>query len=85
LPNGNTMITEGADGRLFEVSGDGDIVWEYNSPFLNDEPPVNNGIYRAYRVPYDWVPQLKKPKERAVVPPEDMDFRVVTKAPKAPE
>jgi len=81
LPNGNTMITEGADGRVFEVTSEGDIVWEYVSPFLNDEPPVNNIIYRAYRVPYDWVPQLTKPKERAVVPPEGMDFRVVPQVP----
>ena len=85
LPNGNTMITEGADGRLFEVTSTGEIVWEYISPFLNDEPPVNNVVYRAYRLPYDWVPQLKRPKERAVVPPEGMDFRVVPKAPKKPE
>jgi hypothetical protein len=77
LPNGNTMITEGSDGRLFEVTGDGDIVWEYVSPFLGEDPPVNNGVYRAYRVPYDWVPQLDKPVETAVVPAAGTDFRVV--------
>ena len=43
------MITEGADGRLFEVTSTGEIVWEYISPFLNDEPPVNNVVYRAAR------------------------------------
>jgi hypothetical protein len=77
LPNGNTMITEGSDGRLFEVTSDGDIVWEYVSPFLGEDPPVNNGVYRAYRVPYDWVPQLNKPVETAVVPAAGTDFRVV--------
>jgi hypothetical protein len=77
LPNGNTMITEGSDGRLFEVTSDGDIVWEYVSPFLAEDPPVNNGIYRAYRVPYDWVPQLDKPVETAVVPAAGTDFRMV--------
>ena len=77
LPNGNTMITEGSDGRIFEVTSDGDIVWEYVSPFLGEDPPVNNGVYRAYRVPYDWVPQLEKPVESAVVPAAGTDFRVV--------
>ena len=77
LPNGNTMITEGADGRIFEVTSDGDIVWEYVSPFLAEDPPVNNIVYRAYRVPYDWVPQLEKPVETAVVPAAATDHRLV--------
>ncbi|MDY0168750.1 MAG: aryl-sulfate sulfotransferase [Thermoguttaceae bacterium] len=29
LPNGNTFICSGNQGRLFEVTADGDIVWEY--------------------------------------------------------
>ncbi|NQU49909.1 MAG: aryl-sulfate sulfotransferase [Planctomycetes bacterium] len=29
LPNGNTLICEGDDGRVFEVNADGKIVWEY--------------------------------------------------------
>ena len=29
LPNGNTLICEGDDGRVFEVTADGKIVWEY--------------------------------------------------------
>ena len=29
LPNGNTLVTEGPDGWLFEVTKDGMIVWEY--------------------------------------------------------
>lgn len=31
-PNGNTLITEGAPGRLFEVTFEGEIVWEYYLP-----------------------------------------------------
>ena len=33
LPNGNTLITEGCTGRLFEVTRDGDVVWEYISSY----------------------------------------------------
>lgn len=76
LANGNTLITEGADGRLFEVDTDGDIVWEYVSPYFADGQPPSNSVYRAYRLPYDWIPQLERPEQRRVVPPPLGEFRV---------
>ena len=76
LPNGNTLITEGADGRLFEVTTSGDIVWEYVSPYFTEGPNRTNRVYRAYRVPYGWIPQLERPSERAVVPPRLSEFHV---------
>jgi hypothetical protein len=33
LPNGNTLITEGSGGRIFEVTSDHEIVWEYISAY----------------------------------------------------
>ena len=33
-PNGNTLICEGAPGRLFEVTPRGEVVWEYINPFF---------------------------------------------------
>jgi hypothetical protein len=75
LANGNTMITEGADGRIFEVTSGGEIVWEYVSPYFAQNGTTNR-VYRAYRVPYGWVPQLPRPAERAVLPPNVRDFRV---------
>lgn len=76
LPNGNTLITEGADGRLFEITADGEIVWEYVSPYFSERPQRTNRVYRAYRVPYDWVEQLPRPEERDVVPPDVAEFRL---------
>jgi hypothetical protein len=75
LANGNTMITEGADGRIFEVTPGGKIVWEYVSPYFTENGGTNR-VYRAYRLPYDWVPQLPRPNERAVLPPNVRDFHV---------
>jgi hypothetical protein len=75
LPNGNTLITEGPDGRIFEVTTDGDIVWEYVYPEFTGARQ-SNSVYRAYRIPYDWIPQLEKPRETAVTPPERSTFRV---------
>jgi hypothetical protein len=70
LPNGNTLITEGNDGRVIEVTSDHEVVWEYISPYLWDSsmPAIRNAVYRAYRVPYSWIPQLATPKESAVDP-----------------
>jgi hypothetical protein len=75
LPNGNTLITEGSFGRIFEVTPDYKIVWEYVSPYY-DKSENFNLVYRAYRVPYNYVPQLKKPKEKAVIPPENGILRL---------
>lgn len=36
MDNGNTFINEGARGRFFEVTKDGEIVWEYLNPYRGD-------------------------------------------------
>ena len=54
LPNGNTLITEGVKGNLFEVTPAGAVVWQYvcpetNNPFAQGsaipEDPVRGGQY----------------------------------------
>ena len=46
LPNGNTLICSGAQGRFFEVTPEGRIVWEYWNPYGGEEgaPGNNMGI-----------------------------------------
>jgi hypothetical protein len=83
LPNGNTLITEGADGRILEVTREHELVWEYISPYKNKRN--SNMVYRAYRVPYEWVPQVEKPAETAIQPLDVADFRVPGAAPKGAE
>jgi hypothetical protein len=46
LPNGNTLICEGDSERLLEVTPDGEIVWEFRSPYAEAD---TYGIYRATR------------------------------------
>ena len=70
LPNGNTFSLDANLGRLFEVTPDGEIVWEYVNGFLGSVvrgggQKIDNGIYRAYRLPYDSVPDFSR----------DFDFR----------
>jgi hypothetical protein len=38
LANGNVLICEGESGHFFEVTSDGDIVWDYISPVSIDGP-----------------------------------------------
>lgn len=60
LPNGNTLICEGSAGRLFEVTHEGDIVWEYVSRYTATyrNEPGNSFIFRAHRYAAD-SPQLR--------------------------
>ena len=76
LPNGNTLITEGSDGRIIEITADHRIVWEYISPSWRKPPLALNLVYRAYRYPFAWVPQVPTP---VAVPVRRLDvatFRV---------
>jgi uncharacterized protein (UPF0248 family) len=55
LPNGNTLITESSFGRLFEVTKEGETVWEYVNPFFGRPffggPPTSesNQVFRSFR------------------------------------
>ena len=58
LPNGNTLITEGAYGRIFEVTPELEVVWEYINPYFGSWSPVDtslvgrglqNRVFRAFR------------------------------------
>src|SRR5918996_72291 len=57
LPNGNTLICEGAPGRIFEVTPNQEIVWEYINPFFAAGGRVaggspgdqTNSVFRAHR------------------------------------
>jgi hypothetical protein len=52
LPNGNTFITEGASGRLFEITPEGETVWEYMSPWMAPSRfGPTTAVFRAYRIP----------------------------------
>ena len=60
-PNGNTLICEGAPGRIFEVTPGKEIVWEYVNPFMAHSgygvggsiSGLANSVFRAHRYGYD--------------------------------
>ncbi|MFM9373172.1 arylsulfotransferase family protein [Streptomyces sp. Da 82-17] len=60
LPNGNTLVTDSPGGRLFEVTADGYLCWEYVVPHFGSYeesevrrlfPAEPNAVFRAYRYP----------------------------------
>jgi hypothetical protein len=81
LPNGNTLIDEGMDGRLFQITPAGDIVWEYVIPYpgktlTGGKPFLNSLVYRAQAVPYDWAPEGTPHSEKPVAEIDITTFRV---------
>lgn len=71
LPNGNTLSLDANLGRLFEVTPEGETVWEYVKGFLGTvarggAQRMDTGIYRAYRIPRDEAPDF----------PADFEYQV---------
>jgi hypothetical protein len=46
LPNGNLLITEGANGRAFEIDPNGNIVWEYVNMVNNKYAGIMEEVLR---------------------------------------
>lgn len=60
MPNGNTLICESTQGRIFEVTYAGEIVWEYVMPPFPGSDAEHGFGTRPHRYPYDYCPQMKK-------------------------
>jgi hypothetical protein len=56
LPNGNTLICDGDNGRAFEVTRGGEIVWEWLNPAMKKGRRVQ--LYRITRLPAQMVEPL---------------------------
>ena len=73
LPNGNTLITDGPAGRVFEVTREGKTVWDFRNRAPNDAR-----LYRAYRYPPNYPglrgldPTPKRTAYRAAVESEPL-------------
>ena len=56
LPNGNTLICDSSNGRVFEVTREGEIVWEWFNPAVKEEH--REQLYRMLRLSPDVVEPL---------------------------
>ncbi len=69
LPNGNRLVTESDNGRAFEVTPDGSIVWEFRSPHrAGDANELVATLPEVLRLPktfpLDWLPTPSRPDDR---------------------
>ncbi|MDO8599940.1 MAG: hypothetical protein Q7R44_00825, partial [bacterium] len=57
LPNGNTLITDGPKGHVFEVTPKGELVWDMISPYLTQMtgPFPNNFLFKTRRYVEDQI------------------------------
>ncbi|KPI35866.1 uncharacterized protein AB675_11124 [Cyphellophora attinorum] len=69
LSNGNTLLCESAFGRVFEVTKEGEVVFEFINPCFSeyeDEgtkklfPGESNALFRAYRYSAEEIPWLSR-------------------------
>ncbi|MFC1950841.1 aryl-sulfate sulfotransferase [Chloroflexota bacterium] len=60
LPNGNTLITEGVFGRMFQVTPGKEVVWEYINPYFfpNHRGVEMNEVFRAIHYTKEELPFL---------------------------
>ena len=59
LPNGNILIYEGIKNRIFEITHEGEIVWDFISTF-NQTTVGDPAIFRAYRYSPEYIRPLLK-------------------------
>jgi len=60
LPNGNIFVCSGSkpdDGRLFELTRDGEIVWEFQNPYA-EYAEGRKIVYRGYKYPPEMIDPL---------------------------
>lgn len=51
LPNGNTLVVESEGGRALEITRDGEIVWEFRSPYrVSGREDIVASLYSLERV-----------------------------------
>lgn len=61
LSNGNTFVCDSENGRIFEITSEKKIVWEYVNPYFDKHNiyGYNNIVVSAHRYPVDY-PAFKK-------------------------
>jgi outer membrane protein assembly factor BamB len=60
LPNGNVLITESTKGHVFEVTRDGELVWDFWNPDFRSEDGLRRTIYRMRRMSMESYRKLRR-------------------------
>jgi len=74
LSNGNTFICECDAGRLFEVTPEGEVVWDFFNPFVGEGPHhLGKRMHRAVRYSEEEVEPLLATRADTIVAEVDED------------
>jgi hypothetical protein len=66
LANGNILVTESSRGRVFEITREGEIVWEFFNPDVDPDEKKRAAIYRMRRIgPESLAPERWRELSRA--------------------
>ena len=91
LPNGNTLVCAGAQGRVLEVTPDGEVMWDWHSPFVPDPEEVEEesrefptSLFRATRYASDH-PGIVALRAKGAPIPDDPGTGPATNQYEAPE
>jgi hypothetical protein len=63
LANGNTLITESTRGRAFEITPEGEMVWEYLNRDISADGTARRTIWRMARLTEKQIAALNWPDE----------------------
>jgi hypothetical protein len=58
LPNGNVLVTESEKGRVFEITREGEVVWDFFVPDVDRRRRRRKTLYRMTRLGTDVVDRL---------------------------
>ena len=76
LPNGNTFICECDAGRLFEVTPEGEVVWDFYNPFIGEgSHHLGKRMHRAVRYSPSQVEPLLEARTDTIVSEVDRNGR----------
>ncbi len=65
LENGNTMITHGTAANVFEITSEGEKVWEFWTPNQHEKKPEPSSyVYRAESYPKEYVDSVVRKVKR---------------------
>jgi hypothetical protein len=60
LPNGNVVITDAGAGRVFEVTPDKEIVWDYWNAYRSEAKEKRISVLRSHRLPGELAEEIPR-------------------------
>jgi len=81
LPNGNTLLVDGGNGRFIQVTPQNRTVWEYINPIM-PSPQYQGAIFKGAQYGQDYCPQFKAlpPARGPEVKPDPNDQLLIPNA-----